>query len=476
MVRPVRLLPLLLLSALCACTTLRGQADALARQGQYVEAAALYDDLIRKSPHEPELVTVRDDLRWRALEQLLGNARRFRLEGHDEKAEDDLLRFLQQRTEWNARLNGALESSLLEEMEGTHQHVRRLIGVPAQQGLALTAQQSLIRKRPLLAYREMAVIQREMESVVLQAGKDACQRLRSTTSDDTVHWKELVFRYCGHWGEYAPRPPPAPELHGPPGFQAEMEGLNAAQLARMQDRLTAAFEASPWFSPGAPARPEFSLKGHFSTERDSTSVQLTAPYTESIPYTDHEERKETIEEPYTEEEEYTDSEGKKRTRTVTKTRTYTRTYTVPVTKYREESRTFEYHALRLSVAHRVSLSASGVLDAGRGPVVSVLQDQASESAYEHDVTFSAGNVSPQRASFTPPHAWLDGRVDALAALFSRRLGEHWREAWCSGPMPTLEDAARCARSGATLPTPAYRALSEVLGEDAARVPSLFAAP
>ncbi|MFP2929746.1 hypothetical protein ACLESO_32045 [Pyxidicoccus sp. 3LG] len=470
MVRLLRLLPFLLLSA---CTTLRGQADALARKGQFVEAAAIYDDLVQKSPYEQELVTARDDLRWKALEQLLGNARRFRLEGHDEKAEKDLLRFLDYRVEWNSKLNGALESSLLEEMEGTHRHVRQLIGAPAQQGLALTAEQSLVRKRPLLAHREMAVIQREMESVVLQSGKDACQRLRAVSSEDAVHWRELVFRYCGHWGEYAPRPPAAPELFGPPEFSGSLDGLTEAQLARLQDRLTTAFEASPWFSPGVTTRVGFSLAGSFATERDSTSVQLTAPYTESVPYTDHEERTETIEEPYTEEEEYTDSEGKKQTRTVTKTRTYTRSYTVPVTKYRDVARTFEYHAVRLSVAHRVSLSASGELDAGRGPLVSVLQDQFSESAYEHDVTFSEGNVYPQRASFTPPHAWLDGKVDAMGGLFSRQLVEHWRESYCSSPSLTLDQAARCARSGAELPTPAYRVLSEVLGDDAARVPTLF---
>lgn len=473
MVRLLRLLPFLLLSA---CTTLRGRADDLARKGQFVEAAAIYDDLVQKSPHQPELVSARDDLRWKALEQLLGNARRYRMEGRDEPAEEDLLRFLNHRAEWNSKLNGALESSLLEEMGGTHQHLRTLIGAPAQQGLALTAEQSLVRKRPLLAHREMVVIQREMENVVLQSGKDACQRLRTVSTEDTSHWKELVFRYCAHWREYAPRPPAAPELFGPPGFQGDVSGLGEAELNRLRARLTEAFETSPWFSTGATARPDFSLDGRFSTERDSTSVELTAPYTEQVPYTDHEERTETIEEPYTEEEEYTDSKGEKKTRTVTKTRTYTRTFTVPVTKYRDVSRTFEYHALRLSVDHRVALSATGVLDSRRAPLSTVLQDQFSEHGYEHDVTFHDGGVTPQRVSFTPPQVWLEARVEELGRRFSEQLLEHWRESYCATPMLSLDEAARCARAGTTLPTPAYRVLSEVLGDDAARVPQLFASP
>ncbi|MFP2907470.1 hypothetical protein ACLESD_20955 [Pyxidicoccus sp. 3LFB2] len=473
MVRLLRLLPLLLLSA---CTTLRGRADALAREGQYVEAAAIYDDLVKKSPYRQELVTARDDLRWKALEQLLGNARRYRVEGLDEPAEEDLLRFLNYRAAWNSKLNGALESSLLEEMGGTHQHLRALIGAPAQQGLALTAEHALARKRPLLAHREMVVIQKEMENVVLQSGKDACQRLRTVSTEDTPHWKELVFRYCNHWREYAPQPPAPSELYGPPGFQGDVSGLNEAQLQRLQARLVSAFEASPWFSTGATARPEFSLAGRFSTERDSTSVELTAPYTVQVPYTDHEERTETIEEPYTEEEEYTDGDGNKKTRTVTKTRTYTRTYTVPVTKYRDETRTFEYHALRLSVDHRVALSATGVLDSRRAPLSAVLQDQLSEHGYEHDVSFSDANVSPQRASFTPPQVWLESRVEEMGRRFSQQLVAHWRDSYCAPPMLTLDAAARCARAGTELPTPAYRVLSEVLGDDAARVPQLFASP
>jgi len=474
MVRILRLFPFLLL--LSACASLRGRADDLASKGQFVEAAALYDDLVKKSPHEPGLVSARDELRWKALEQLLGNARRYRMEGHDEHAEDDLLRFLNHRAEWKARLNGALESSLLEEMGGTHQHLRTLIGAPAQKGLALTAEQSLVRKRPLLAHREMAVIQREMENVVLQSGKDACQRLRTVNTEDTPHWKELVFRYCSHWREYAPQPLAARELYGPAEFHGDVSGLDAAQLSRLRAQLNRAFEASPWFSPGATARPEFSLAGRFSTEQDNTPVKLTAPYTEQVPYTDHENRTETVEEPYTEEEEYKDSDGEKKTRTVTKTRKYTRTFTVPVTKYRSVARTFEYHALRRSVDHRVSLSTTGVLDARRAPLSAVVEDRFSEHGYEHGVTFRDADVSPMHVFFTPPEAWLAERVEALGRRFSQQLVEHWRESYCATPMLSLDEAARCARAGTALPSPAYRVLSEVLGEDAARVPELFASP
>ncbi|NTX15428.1 hypothetical protein HUA76_32130 [Myxococcus sp. CA056] len=470
-----RLLPPLLLLVVLgsACATLRGRADELARNGQFVEAAAIYDELVTKNPFEKELVSERDGLRGKALGQLLGNARRYRLEGIDEKAEDDLLRFLDRRAQWNSKLNGGLESSLLEEMEGTHKHLRLTISSPAKLGLALTAEETLVRKRPLLSHKEMVVIQREMESAVLQSGKEVCQRLRDVSSDDAPHWRELVSRYCRHWREFAPEPPPAPELTAAPSWTGQVGGLDSARMELLRTRLTRAFESSPWFSPAASHHPELSLAGRFTTLRDSRSVELTAPYTEKVPYTDHEERTETVEVPYDVEEEYTDKNGEKKTRKVTKVHTYTRSFTVAVTRYRDVARTFEFHALRLSVEHELTLSSSGVLDARRGPMSAVLQDHLSESAYEHDVTFGPGDVSPRRANFTPPESWLEARVEQMSARFAQTLQEHWRESYCTTPARTLDEAARCARAGATLPTPAYQVLSEVLGDDAARVPSLF---
>jgi hypothetical protein len=473
MVRLLRLLPLLLLGA---CSTLRGRADELARNGQFVEAAALYDDLVRQHPQKAELVNARDDLRWKALEQLLGNARRYRLEGHDEKAEEALLGFLARKAEWNSKLNGALESSLLEEMEGTHKHLRQLVSTPAHKGLALTAESHLVRKRPLLAHREMVVIQREMEAVVLQSGKDTCSKLKNTSTEDSPHWRELVFRYCRNFREYAPRPPVPPELLGPPEWSGQLEGLHSAQQARLQARLNEAFEASPWFSTDATQRPAFSLLGRFSSRRDSDSVTRTATWNERVPYTDHEERQETIEEPYEDEEEYTDDKGQKKKRKVTKYRKRTRSFTVPVTRYRDVPRTFEYQAVRLSVEHRVAMSSTGVLASGRAPLTVTLQDQFSESGYEHEVTFHPGGVSPQRVSFTPTHSWLEKQVDAMGARFSAQLVEHWRQSYCELPALTLDEAARCARSGTALPTQAYRVLSEHLGDDAEKVSSLFAHP
>ncbi|MFP2960198.1 hypothetical protein ACLEPN_20825 [Myxococcus sp. 1LA] len=153
-----------------------------------------------------------------------------------------------------------------------------------------------------------------------------------------------------------------------------------------------------------------------------------------------------------------------------------RTYSVPVTRHQSVPRTFEYLAMRLTQAHRIEVSASSALDARREPFTAVHQDELFESGYEHDVTFEAANVLPERPAFTSAKTWLETKVAALETDFSARLVTYWIESYCSSPALTLDEAARCARAGAATPEQAIHVLSDVLGSDATQVTQLFASP
>jgi 2-oxo-4-hydroxy-4-carboxy--5-ureidoimidazoline (OHCU) decarboxylase len=465
-------LPLL---ALCACATLQGRADELARKGQFVEAAAIYDQLLQDKPNDANLRATRDELRWKALEQLLGRAREHRLTGDDEQAEHHLENFLAHRVRWGTKLNGALESSLLEEMAGTHQHCRKIIAAPAQRGLALTAAYTYDRKRALLSHPELAPIRREMESAVLSSGKSSCARLKKVSAENAPHWAELVARYCRRWQEVAPEPPPLPELLGTPSWTGSIDGVSPDQLEHIQERLSRVFEASPWYAARSSRPVTFTLKGHFTTRHEKEPVRLTAPWVDQEPYTDHEERTETYQEPYTEEEEYTEN-GQTKKRTVTKYREKTRSYTVAVTRYRDVHKSFDYHALRHSVTFRFSVASTGVLVEQHSALTAALTDQLSAHGYEHDVLFPPGDVSPQRPDLPRSHVWLGQKVRELEQSFAGQLSAFWRQTYCTTPALTLNEAARCARAGAELPASARQVLSEVLGEDAPRAPLLFASP
>lgn len=471
--RRLLLVPLL---ALCACSTLRSRADALAHKGRYVEAAAVYDDLVRQNPDEPELLQMRERLRSQALLQGLQDVQWARQEGRDDDAEARLLSVLDHRAAWGTTLSGGMERLLHEAVEGTRRHLEERVSAPAREGHALTAEQALRRKQALLAHPELVRLATDMESRVQASGTASCQRLKDLGSEESPHWRELVFRYCRHWREDAPRPAVVPGVFGPITWDGDVAGLNEAQQAQLEARLIQVFESSPWYAPGAAPRPVFTVGGRFATEQDSRSVERTASWTETVPYTKEETRTEIVDEPQLVPEEYTDSDGVRRVHMVTKHVPTPRIYSVPVTRHQSVSRMFEYRSMQLSQAHRVAMSVSSVLDARRGPFTAVLQDELLESGYEHDVTFTEANVLPERPNFTSAEAWLETKVAALETTFSARLVTYWLESYCSSPSLTLDEAARCARAGAATPVQAVRVLSSILGADATLVTTLFASP
>ncbi|RKH06453.1 hypothetical protein D7V97_22525 [Corallococcus sp. CA053C] len=471
--RKLFLVPLLVcVSAVTACSSLRGKANDLAEKGRFVEAAELYVKVVEDSPNDPELRSSLDDLRWRGLSQLLTQARQARVEGRDEDAELNLEQFLTYRKKWSSKLDGGMESSLLEEMGGTHRHLRQLISEQAKRGNALTAEAHLNRKRALLAYAEMAPIRRDVEEAVQQGGAATCDRLKQEPSNGTAHWAELVARYCRHYHQDAPKAALFPEALGVPVWQVSVDGISNDVVKYLMSRLSGAFESSPWYAEASPRRPPLTIEGSFSEERTSQPVSLSAPWTEQVPYTAHEDRTATAEVPYTVEESYVDK-GEMKKRLVTQKKTVEYTTTVEVTKYREVQRSFEYRALRRGVEYHFAVVAQAVLQEQHAPLAVKAERSLSASGYEHNITFDPGHVRPEKFSQPSKEGFLDGELRGYEQTFSQTLLARWQDSFCKAPALTREEAARCARGGVELPVPARQALADTLGEDAGQVHQLF---
>ncbi|WP_147450262.1 hypothetical protein [Corallococcus carmarthensis] len=463
---------LLCAGALTACTTIRGQANDLAEKGRFVEAAEVYLKLVNDEPNNPEYRASLDDLRWRGLSQLLTQARQARVEGRDEDAEANLEQFLAYKVKWNSKLDGGMESSLLEEMAGTHQHLRQLISEQAKRGNALTAESHLDRKRALLGHPEMAPIRRDMEEAVAQGGVATCEKLKHTLAGGAQHWTELVSRYCGHYQQPAPSAAVFPEALGLPTWQASVDGISNDVVQYLMTRLSGAFESTPWFSAASPRHAPLTIAGNLVERSTSQPVELTATWTESVPYTDHEDRTATAEVPYTVEESYEDK-GEMKKRLVRQTKTVEYKTTVEVTKYRDVSRSFGYQALRRGVEYHFAVVAQGILVDQHAPLAVKAEKALSASGYEHNITFEPGGVRPQKFERPNKEGWLDGELRGYEQSFFASLLARWQDSYCKAPAFAIEDAARCARGGAELPGPAKQALLDTLGDDAAQVHRLF---
>jgi hypothetical protein len=209
-----------------------------------------------------------------------------------------------------------------------------------------------------------------------------------------------------------------------------------------------------------------------SERRISEPVTLTAPWTERVPYTDHEDRTATAEVPYTVEESY-EEKGVMRKRLVQQKKTVEYKTTVEVTKYRDVSRSFDYHAQRRGVEYHFAVVAQGLLQERHAPLAVKAENSIEASGYEHNITFEPGGVRPQKFERPDRENWLDAQLRGYEQAFFASLLTRWQEAYCGAPSFAVEDAARCARGGSELPGPAKQALMDTLGDDAAQVHRLF---
>lgn len=464
---------------LCGCMTRYRQANELAQQGKFVEAAELFDQLVKENPQDPELPGLVETAHQRAVEQALGNARRQRLAGDPKSAQEWFARGLELRERWNLKLNGALESTVDDERDDATSRLRGQVVPLAQKGEALSAQAVVKRHAFLLKHPELAALRTELEKAALESGQASCKRLSATASAVQPHWTNLVIHYCEHFSADAPRRWPLVETFGEVRAAVAVSQLSDALGAALQAALVEQLYAGPWFSPGGTLSAQLAVGGAVSSSRRERVVQLAAGWTEKVPYVENVTR--TFEEqvPVQECETYEESQTINnvatkvvKTRTVTKKKTKTYQKVVPETRWRDVPRSFEYQALQVERTQSYAVRAE-LLVAGQSAAAAGRDAADSRSGYSHDVVFEAAGVQPSRPDFPPLDGWTSARAAELAANLAAAQDDGWRARYCRGGAYSLEDAARCARTSSKVPPEAVDALKAALGADAALAPALL---
>ena len=266
-----------------------------------------------EEPRGQVVASTRDELRQRALEQLLGRAKRYRLEEKDEEAEASSQRFLAAHDKWGTRLNGALESSLIDEVQATRAHLRRIITGPRSAGLGPQRGGGAHAQAPAARAPRAGAAARgaHPERAPGRRGNLRAAAGGAPRTEAGVHWVELVSRYCRRFGPGGARARARAGAAGHAHVVRAARGREPRGAAGPAVGLARAFEASPWFAPGAAraahARPERQHDGADGRE----PVRLTAAWEERVPYTYQEKKKVESQEPY-EKVESTRRAGRRR--------------------------------------------------------------------------------------------------------------------------------------------------------------------
>lgn len=481
--------------ALAGCATTRDRASELFARGEFEASAGEYDTLLREHPEQQDLRLRRDTARARALVQQAEVVRVHRAGGRLAEALGAVDVLLARNDAWAPHSQDAAREAVEREATWARQHLRTEVGRHLEAREPLGAQALMEAQSPLLGRTLLVETQRELTERTQRTGQENCARLVPAAGAEAPYWNELLRRYCEHFGVQRESPPAPSELYGSLAFRGGVEGVVRPHFAVMTGALVQAFQASPWYAPGASGALLADLSGRFEAQVKTERVKREAPWTErvaytttkhelkphQVAYTDTEHRSEqvpytatetyTVQVPYSATESYTYSCGtgtsyrtctgyrsvtrhrsETRTRTVTKYRTEMRPHMVTkyrteyrseprtVTDYRNEPRVFTYDADEVSADYRAILAVGLTTTV---PVEARHENTLSDRGDRHDVEHGPAHVAPQRPGFPPPGAWLDDQLGVLAQRFGVQLASAWQEAFCAPPVSTLEAASRC---------------------------------
>ena len=470
------------------CTTLRDRADSAMENGNYVDAAAMYDQLATANPNDAAALAKRQQARGSALRVELVAVQTARGAGNDRDAFGKLGLLLAQRDAWGGEMPAVLGPALALEISAASAKIGGEVSAKTTSEGPLAGEATEAGYAKLLARRDFASAREMFATQLAQAGSASCARLEAAATTPYVSW--LAAKYCEHWG-IARTLPQLPDHRTALAVEGAVTGATPDESSQMRDALAAAFRKSAWFAPSAPSVAHATLDGRLAVAYSSRDVTLTATWTESVPYTAYEDSQESYEEPYEDTETYSESvpsteyrtetvpcgdstctnsvpetvyHDETRTRTVTKYRTAWRTVTNAVTRYRDEDHAQDYQALERDATYSASLRVR--TDAGLPAVIATQAENTSESGYDHDVTIGPAGVSPSRAHLTTQDAFAARELSGLVDRVVAQLDTAYATRFCSSTEYTLESAAECAYLGPShLPAPAHAALRTALGGD-----------
>jgi hypothetical protein len=480
----------------CAASVASRADDAL-HQRRYLEAAELYDQVVKQNPGDAKAIARRTEARTAVLRELLAETAQLRTGGRLDAATTKLAEMLVRRDAWMMKVDPETAKQLTVEVVAAGSAIATSVSKTAGAAGPLSAEQIAMHYAPLMTHHDFQNWRREIEDSVHTAGSAVCTSLEPRATSPYLSW--AIASYCKHFGITDVKVLPRANLRTGVLIEGSIVGIAPEDTVRIRETLTGAFRESVWFSPDAARSARGNLGGKLTATYERRTVSKTANWIEKVPYTDYETQQESYQEPYNDTEYYQEQvprteyhsesydcgsstctrsvpttvySSESRTRTVTKYRTAYRSVTVPVTKYRDVPRSFTYEAIERTGRFVSSLRIR--VDRESLDVAAEISGDFFEHGFDHDVTNIDAGVSPSRANL-PSLADFTAREEGrLRDELRAKLDARYAELYCAAKSFTVEEAAACAYlAPAQVPMAVHTTLHGVFGADEELLPAVL---
>jgi len=436
-----------ILLSVVSCSSLKKDAEYLLENKRYREARALLLEAIPKDD-DPELLVLKKEADDGLLKELLISMRNRNVEHRYSEAMNIAHQIRKIRSEGDAHEN--IHGSLLEKKEVT----RTYPYFSSQMNLLFKEKHPLKAKKYLLDHGvlyeniyglRISQLRLKIESV----GKEKCEQLYQKSKADSLYYKQFINSYCSLFkSDKLHRLPKAdPQLFSKIVVTGKIKKgpISDRAMDEIKANIRSSFKESVWYSSHSPNTAYVNLDGEFTFKEEKTEKIKVHEYSVQIPYTGYETVTKTRQESYLDfvyqcsPKDTTSSYPCNQNSSgdpkcscigsqITRFRDVNYNEQVPVTKYREEIRTYNYPSQNINFKGLISLK--GRLRIGRFSVPIHFYDDTSENWFYSKVSRPKIGLHSQNPKPNFSNEWIQSRVGSISTKVKVASNEQWNKNFC----------------------------------------------
>jgi hypothetical protein len=434
----------------------------------YEEAYPLWTELLDKDPEDAEAKIAMKKCQDEIIQKRLLQIRNERISGYPYKAMDIALDLAEKSKEWKVKTD--IDGAFFQASE-----LRTLFKFFQKDLLSGIAEKNILKASYLkTSYSQLYELlnAKELESLatkVEEAGKKKCIRMRNS-SKRYPFFQSFVNQYCNyfkvHSRDLASKTKPITDyLYQDIKLKISIKGLPKTMNARVDEIVNNGLKKSAWYHPQGKKRMSLQMTGKIYHKIKNRNISKVHEYTVDIPYTAYVPVMRSRQVPYQAQEykcntttnysynSYSDYGSSQNCGYISVTKYNTEYYweNTPITKYRKESRVFNYTAV--GYHQFISAKVAGSLKLERRVSQIGLAKNQEILDYGHNVNMPNIGLSPHEANLIDPVNWVEDQITAYSNSIAENIDAKWEDNYCkefnSDKMNLYaagENVVRCLRS------------------------------
>ncbi len=412
----------------CA-TSMHRKAKKLLEGEAYFEAASTYEQILRDKPDDADAIIGLKNAREKIIDTNLITIRMARMADNKTQSLDMLLDIVLKEIDWQLYPIGAVAFTQEEETRFAIDYIKSEVSSALSSSYPLKAN-IFLKKYDIIVKAKNAQISAVLHADVNNKGKESCQNLLLGGLENYPYYAEYVHKYCNYWSENSGLESKvknkANELFKNIILVINVEGLPQELTKVFENNFQAALQQTAWYNVNGQLGIAVILEGKFLHDRKTNLINRVHEYSVKIPYTVNVPVLQSKRVPYqgfTTICTYRGQQSNCWQQAVTKYRTESYTINMPVTRYREEARSFEYQAYKHN--QYFGLTLNGVAMTGTHTILLEHTKEFHEEGVEHNVNMPSMGLYPKTAYLTTTTDWLNKRSKEITSSFEKKLSDLW---------------------------------------------------